>query len=189
MSDTKPYQESDKFVPEPTAQFGTLDTSGTAGVAHSRLEEITPVFDVARKQEAKAAAAALDPEDDSVPASLVILPDSDRTKDEAVETVKARAKAVEDDEVTLLTERKTLAQKQAEETGDEAGQKADGQTGSQGASGGLDGSGTGTTKAEPTSEASEAQDKSAKPQGTQAESSEAGDKGKTPAKKAASSNR
>ena len=165
MSDSK-YQENENFVPEPTAQFGTLDTSGTAGVAHSRLEEITPVFDVARKQEAKAAAAALDPEDDSVPASLVTLPDSNRTKDEAVETVKARAKAADKDEVTLLSERKTLAQKQAEETGDEAGQKADGQTGAQGASGGLDGSGTGTTKAE---------------------ASEADDKGKAPAKKAASS--
>lgn len=164
MSDIK-YQENENFVPEPTAQFGTLDTSGTAGVAHSRLEEVTPVFDVARKQEAKAAARALDPEDTGVHESLVTLPDSNRTKDEAVEAVRARAEAVEEEEVTLLTERKTFAQKEAEKEGDEAGQVADGRTGSQGASGGLDGSGTGTTKAE---------------------ASEAEDKGKTPAKKAES---
>ena len=170
MSDNKPYQENENFVPEPTAAFGTLDTSGTAGAAHSRVEAISPVFEVAEKQNALNAAKALDPDDDSVPASLVVVPDSDRSRDDAVEAVKAKAAKAEESEVSLLTERKNPFQKQAELEGDEGAEVAERQRATHGASGGLDGSGVGETRTEPTSEASEAQDKSA-----------------TPAKKAASS--
>lgn len=145
MSDV--YKESDDFVPEPTAQYGTLDTSATAGAAHSQIEEISPVFQVADKQNAEVAAKALDPEDDSVPASVVVLPDSDRSHDDAVEAVKKKAESLKDQDISLLSSNKSPAQKQAAETtGEEAEAQADAQQKAQGASGGTDGSGTGTKK-------------------------------------------
>ena len=143
MSDTQPYVEDENFVPDPTAQYGTLDTSGTAGAAHSKIEDVSPVFAVADQQNAAQAARALDPDDDSVHSSLVVLPDSDRTYDEAVETVQAKAEKAASTKVALVDERETPAQKQAAESGAEAGALADAQTADHGAAGGLDGSGTG----------------------------------------------
>lgn len=67
-------EDNDDFVPDPTHQFGTVDTSGTAGIADSRIEEVTPIFDVAKAQDAVAAARALDPDDPDVPEMLVNLP-------------------------------------------------------------------------------------------------------------------
>lgn len=140
------YVENEDFVPEPTAQYGTLDTSATAGAAHSQIVEISPVFEVADAQNAANAAKALDPDDDSVPASAVILPDSGRSRDDAVEAVKAKAKKAED--VDLTSARQTPAQKEAAESGDEQEAKAVSEGASTNAAGGLDGSGTGTTKVE-----------------------------------------
>jgi hypothetical protein len=143
MSDTKPYVENEDFVPDPTAQYGTLDTSGTAGAAHSKVEEVSPVFAVADQQNAVTAAKALDPDDASVHPSLVVLPDSERTYDEAVESVQAKAERAKDTKVALLEDRVTPAQQQAAEEGDEAARTAEAQANSHGSPGGLDGSGTG----------------------------------------------
>lgn len=74
QTDADVYKESDSFVPNPTHQYGTLDTSGTAGAAHSRLEEVTPVFDVAKAQNAIIAKRAVDPDDPEVPSYLVTMP-------------------------------------------------------------------------------------------------------------------
>lgn len=68
------YKESDDHVPSPTDQYGVVDTSGTAGIGDQRIEDITPVFDVAKNQAKLDAARALDPDDDGVDASLVTLP-------------------------------------------------------------------------------------------------------------------
>src|ERR1700745_375263 len=68
------YKENDDHVPNPTDQFGTVDTSGTAGTAHARIEEVSPIFEVAKAQDMVTAARALDPEDTDVPESLVVLP-------------------------------------------------------------------------------------------------------------------
>lgn len=123
MSNTKTYVENEDFVPNPTDQFGTLDTSGTAGAAHSRIEEVSPVFAVADQQNALAAAKAIDPDDDSVPASAVVLPDDKgRSRDEAVKAVKERAKKAEKDG-DLTQNRVTPAQAEAAEA-DKDAQKA-----------------------------------------------------------------
>lgn len=68
------YFESEDHRPEPLYQYGTFDTSDTAGGAHQRVEEVAPVFEVARRQNLAVAARALDPEDTEVPAELVTLP-------------------------------------------------------------------------------------------------------------------
>lgn len=69
-----PYVENPDHVPNPTDQYGTYDTSGTAGTAHSRLENVSPIFDVAKQQDLVTAARALDPEDTEVPEHLVVKP-------------------------------------------------------------------------------------------------------------------
>lgn len=68
------YRESEDHVPDPFFQSGNLDTSDTAGSANNSIKEISPIFDVARVQNMRTAARALDPEDDGVPAELVTLP-------------------------------------------------------------------------------------------------------------------
>lgn len=68
------YKESDDHVPDATDQFGTLDTSATAGSAHGQVDAVTPIFDVAKAQDALTAKRALDPNDSGVDASLVVLP-------------------------------------------------------------------------------------------------------------------
>lgn len=68
------YRESEDHVPDPFFQSGNLDTSDTAGTANNSVREISPIFDVARVQNLRTAARALDPEDDGVPAELVTLP-------------------------------------------------------------------------------------------------------------------
>lgn len=106
MSETSNiYKESDDFVPDPTDAFGTLDTSATAGAAHGRVEAVTPIFEVAKKQDAIAAAKALDPDDDSVPASLVVLPEGMVVREagtqEAADRVKAAGKNAKENPVEV----------------------------------------------------------------------------------------
>ena len=42
------YVENPNHVPNPTDMYGTLETSGTGGAAQGRIEEVTPIFDVAK---------------------------------------------------------------------------------------------------------------------------------------------
>lgn len=129
------YAEDKDFVNNPTDQFGTLDTSGTAGSAHSRIEEVSPVFAVADQQNALNAARAIDPNDDGVSSSAVVLPDDKgRSREEALKSVKDRAaKAKKDGD--LSSGRVTPAQEEAAESGDKAGDKADNEQKSHGATG------------------------------------------------------
>ena len=70
------YRERNDFVPNPTDMRGTLDTSGTAGAAHNRLEDVTAAFEVAKRDDTILAGRALDPQDTAVPSSTVVLPQS-----------------------------------------------------------------------------------------------------------------
>lgn len=114
------YKERDDFLPNPTDQFGTVDTSGTAGAAHSKIEEVTPVFDVAKAQNLATAARALDPDDPDVHESLVTMPqgqtlvvaDPEKIKEELI----AKADAVKDKPIEVSKFRGPAA-KQAEESG------------------------------------------------------------------------
>lgn len=114
-----PYSESDDFVPDPTAAFGTLDTSGTAGGDNESVDSITPVFDAARAKDLAYAAAALDPDDDSnTDTSSVVLPDEGLDNDTAKENVAAAAEAaagvkVQDPSLTQAEE-----DNEAKESGD-----------------------------------------------------------------------
>lgn len=121
------YVEDEDFVPDPTHQFGTLDTSGTAGAAHSDINEITPIFKVARAKELEVAEKALDPDDDSVPTSQVTLPKgafvTHDDPEAAKERVLAAAKAVKKDPVVVGGP--TPAQEEAEEKGDDKAAKAE----------------------------------------------------------------
>jgi hypothetical protein len=130
-----PYQESDHHIPSATDQTGTLDTSGTAGAADSKIEEVTSIFEEARKQELDTAARALDPEDTEVHESLVTLPTgahlAHSDPEAARERVVEKAKAVRKHDTS--PHRPSPAQKQAAEEGDKGAQRAQAQQEEQGA--------------------------------------------------------
>lgn len=46
----QPYRESEDHVPDPTAVTGTLETSGTGGGRHARLEGVAAIFDGVTQQ-------------------------------------------------------------------------------------------------------------------------------------------
>lgn len=71
--DTDAYYEDETYRPEPLFQYGTLDTSDTGGASHQDMREISPAFDLARAENLRTAARALDP-DDPTPEELVTLP-------------------------------------------------------------------------------------------------------------------
>lgn len=72
---------------DPFAQTGTLDTSDTAGTANNRIESVSPIFDIARAENMKTAARALDP-DDPTPSELVVLPQGEVTVTGTVKTAE-----------------------------------------------------------------------------------------------------
>lgn len=94
------YVENENHVPDPFFQSGNVDTSDTSGTANNSVNEISPIFEIARRQNLRTAARALDPNDPSVPAELVVLPQSTvtvsgsaRTADEGREAVVNAVKA------------------------------------------------------------------------------------------------
>lgn len=156
------YVENPNHVPNPTDAYGTLDTSGTAGAAHGRIEEVTPIFDVARQQDLATAAKALDPDDDSVDSSLVVIDQGQRlsavdpTVDE--ERVKASAAKVADEPVDLTSARVTPPKAQAAESGPEAAETAASQSPAAEGAGATDGGGKPPTAAEKKAAAEAAKD-------------------------------
>ena len=121
MSDTERYQEDPDFVPNPADYTGTLDTSGTAGAAHGKIEAVTPIFDIAKHQDLQTAAKALDPDDDTVSESSVVLPTPVITTqaggdaDAARERILAKADASEEPDLY----EKNAFEKEAGESTDE----------------------------------------------------------------------
>lgn len=124
-------EDNEDHIPDPTYQFGTVDTSGTAGMADSRIEEVTPIFDVAKQQDLVTAARALDPEDDEVSASMVVLPGDMRDQETARDAVVMAAEKALKEPVEVGGP--TAAQRQAAEEGPKAESKAKSQQQSQGA--------------------------------------------------------
>lgn len=94
-------EDSEDWTPNPHFQYGTLDTSDTAGAAHQNVREISPVFDLGRAQALSLAARALDPEDTDVPASLVVLPEEPLTNEEAKNQLADRVQALKDEKIVL----------------------------------------------------------------------------------------
>jgi predicted dinucleotide-binding enzyme len=130
------YREEDEsFVPDPTHQYGTVDTSGTAGVADSRIEEVTPIFEVAKAQDRIMAARALDPDDPDVPESLVVLPQGTTIVQGDPEAARERVRSLAEEAMANPIEvgGPSLAQRQAAESGEEGSKKAETQRRSQGA--------------------------------------------------------
>lgn len=132
------YKESDDHVPSPTDVYGTLDTSATAGAADSRIETVTPIHEVAKAQDAIVAAKALDPDDDSVDSSLVVLPQgmiiSESGEGEAKERVSSLGQKASESPVEIGG--LSPFQKQAAEGGDEGAETAEAQQESAGAGNG-----------------------------------------------------
>lgn len=118
------YKESDSHVPSPTDQFGTLDTTDTAGKADHSVQDVSPVFEAAKAQNLLQAARALDPEDTEVPSSLVILPgDDDRDKETAKEEILNQAKTLSQDKVEVSDETSPAKEQAADTDDDTDGQK------------------------------------------------------------------
>lgn len=66
------YVVDENFVPNPTDRTGTVLTSGENHNLHH-----LPIFSWAKREAMKLAGRALDPEDEEVPASHVVLPQGD----------------------------------------------------------------------------------------------------------------
>lgn len=120
-----PYKESDDHVADPTAVFGTLETSGTAGGDNERAEKISPIFDAAKAQDLAYAARAVDPDDTEVDeGSAVVLstgvtqvagdPNADR------ERVRRAAAAFQKEPVAVEDPSVTDAEKENAQKKDEA---------------------------------------------------------------------
>ena len=114
-------EDNEDFVPDPTHQYGTVDTSGTAGVADSRIEEVTSIFEVAKAQDAVVAARALDPDDPDVSESMVVLPQGVTIVHGDPDAAKERVTKAADDAMANPIEvgGPSLAQRQAAESADD----------------------------------------------------------------------
>lgn len=109
------YQEDEDFVPDPTDMVAQFNTSGLG--AHQRIEEVSPIFEVDKVKTAAEIKAALDPDNDAVPASRVILPNLTDDNDVAREEILDAAEARLDKGVVIGGP--TPAQREAELEGDE----------------------------------------------------------------------
>lgn len=129
---TKPvgYFENEDYRPDPLSQYGTLDTSDTAGGAHQSIREISPVFEEARVANLQTAARALDP-DDPTPEELVVLPagsvtvtGSARTAEDGRGDIERALKRAAENPIELGAAGPE-AQKAAEDTSDDGRQDSD----------------------------------------------------------------
>lgn len=68
-----PYQESENHVPDPTDIVSQFNTEGVG--AHNVIEKVSPIFEVDKVKTAQEIQAALDPENTTVSASKVLLPE------------------------------------------------------------------------------------------------------------------
>lgn len=127
-------EDNPDHKPDPFFQTGTLDTSDTGGTAQNSIRDVSPVFDMARAENLKAAARALDPDDDSVPSELVILPQGEvtvtgtvKTADEGKEDVLREVRKLQEHPVEVggLTRSQ---QEAAEDTSKESSLDAEGNT-------------------------------------------------------------
>lgn len=120
------YLEDEAYLPNPYWQYGTVDTSDTAGGAHQSVAEVSPVFAMSRVNNLLTAARALDPEDDGVGAELVTLPQgavtvtgTTKTADEGRDDIAGALRRLSEDPLLLggPTEQQKLAAEEADDTG------------------------------------------------------------------------
>lgn len=109
------YQEDKDFLPNPTDMVAQFNTSGLG--AHARIEEVSPIFEVDKVKTAAEIKAALDPDNDAVPSSRVVLPnltdDNDVAREEILDAAEARLSK------GVVIGGPTPAQREAELEGDE----------------------------------------------------------------------
>lgn len=86
------YVEDPDFVPNPTDMVAQYNTSGLG--AHGKIEEVSPIFEVDKVKTAQEIVAALDPDNDNVDSSRVILPnltdDNDVAREEILDAAERR---------------------------------------------------------------------------------------------------
>jgi hypothetical protein len=126
-------------------------------MANSRIEEVTPIFELANKQDRITAARALDPDDDEVTRSHVVMPTGQvfeaLDKDEIIDQARRAATKVVDEDVVMGGP--TASQKAAAEdtSGDRDSERSsstdDGGADGGGADGGAEGSTSGASTTEP----------------------------------------
>lgn len=80
------YQENPDHTPDPFFQNGTVSTSDTAGANNNNVAAVSPVFEEGRVNALTIASRAMDPEDDDVPAELVVLPEGTITVSNTAKT-------------------------------------------------------------------------------------------------------
>lgn len=85
-------EENEAFIPNPTDAAGTVETTGIPGTG---VDDVSPVFEQSRVRSAVTAKRALDPEDNEVDQSLVILPQSNTGEQERKDAIERINKAAE----------------------------------------------------------------------------------------------
>lgn len=108
------YMEDENHVPNPLYMTGHVDTTGTAGDLAGRIEQVSPAFAQHRATTLRAAADAMAGE--GAAPENVILPDKDKSYDDAVAELNAAADAAEND--PQLTTGLTPAQQEAARPGE-----------------------------------------------------------------------
>lgn len=108
-----PYKESDDHVPNPLDVSGTVDTTGTGGDLAQSVNEISPVFAQARADALGAALNAVekDPEGAS---SSVILPDEEKSHDDAIDDLRSAAESAREQADAGLSPAKAEAAEEGE---------------------------------------------------------------------------
>lgn len=102
------YIENPDHTPNPYFQNGTLETTDLGTTPHDQLQGVSPIFEVARAENLRVAARALDPNDTEVSADLVILPSaqvtvqgSERTAEDARAEVFGAVRRLTEEPVIL----------------------------------------------------------------------------------------
>lgn len=108
-----PYKESDDHVPNPLFVSGTVDTTGTGGDLAQSVNEISSVFTQARAAALGAALNAVDGHPEGAPES-VILPEEEKSHDEAIADLRAAAESAQEDADAGLTPAKAEAAEEGE---------------------------------------------------------------------------
>lgn len=112
------YVEDPDWVPNPLYMTAHVDTSGTAGAAAARIEQISPVFAQARLDALSHAVDVVDnvASPGETVSSSVVLPGAERSYDEAIDSLHTAAEDAANH--PQLTEGLTPGQQEAAQEGE-----------------------------------------------------------------------
>lgn len=152
------YKESDDHVPNPTDLYDQFNTSGTG--SHHVIEDVSPIFDVAKRESKILSGRALDP-NDPTPESHVVLPEGQRLITEDLDKVRDRLKkeAKEAEKNPVEVGGPSPSQRLAAEGGDKGKAHAAAETANQGTQTSSTASGEESKTGEHSTEAKEQQEK------------------------------